>query len=129
MPKHLDARAQKEWRRLCPMLERLNVLTEADGRALANLCCDVSILEQAQEALTKTGLLAKSNRGLVHQSPILGIIATTTDRVTKGLREFGLTPASRSRIQTVGDGGAGDLAAIMATPRVRRAGAVPPVVN
>jgi P27 family predicted phage terminase small subunit len=129
MPKHLDPRARKEWHRLCPMLERLRVLTEADGRALANLCYDVSVLEQAQEALSKTGLLAKSNRGLVHQSPILGIIATTTDRVTKGLREFGLTPASRSRIQTAGDGGADDLAALLATPRVRRAGAVPPVVN
>jgi len=37
MPKHLDPRAKKEWKRLCPMLERLHVLTEADGIALANL--------------------------------------------------------------------------------------------
>jgi len=99
MPKHLDERAKKEWRRLCPMLGRLGVLTEADGLALANLCVDVSILQQAQESLAKTGLLSKTARtGMIHQSPLLNIIGVTTDRVTRALREFGLTPASRTRI-------------------------------
>ena len=100
MPKHLDERAQKEWRRLVPMLEQMRVLTEADGIALANLCVDYSILQQAQESLSKTGLLSKTTKtGMIHQSPLLNIISVTTDRVTRGLREFGLTPASRSRIQ------------------------------
>lgn len=100
MPKHLDERAQKEWRRLVPMLEQMRVLTEADGIALANLCVDYSILQQAQESLSKTGLLSKTTKtGMIHQSPLLSIISVTTDRVTRGLREFGLTPASRSRIQ------------------------------
>jgi P27 family predicted phage terminase small subunit len=110
MPKHLDKAAQREWRRLAPMLERMGVLTEADGIALANLCVDCSILQQAQESLSKTGLLSKSGRsGLIHQSPLLNIIAITTDRVTRGLREFGLTPASRSRIQTNAEGSMDDL--------------------
>jgi P27 family predicted phage terminase small subunit len=105
MPKHLDKTAQREWRRLAPMLERMGVLTEVDGIALANLCVDCSILQQAQESLSKTGLLSKSGRsGLIHQSPLLNIISVTTDRVTRALREFGLTPASRSRIQTNADG-------------------------
>jgi len=100
MPKHLDERAQKEWRRLVPMLTQMRVLTEADGIALANLCVDYSILQQAQESLSKTGLLSKTTKtGMIHQSPLLNIISVTTDRVTRGLREFGLTPASRSRIQ------------------------------
>ena len=99
MPKHLDKLAQKEWKRLTPMLESMGVLTEVDGIALANLCVDCSILQQAQESLAKTGLLSKSARsGMIHQSPLLNIIAVTTDRVTRALREFGLTPASRTRI-------------------------------
>ena len=99
MPRRLDKVARKEWKRLCPLLERMRVLTEADGIALANLCFDVSVLQQAQESLAKTGLLSKTARtGMIHQSPLLNIIAVTTDRVTRGLREFGLTPASRSRI-------------------------------
>ena len=99
MPKHLDKIARKEWKRLCPILERMRVLSEADGIALANLCVDYSILQQAQESLAKTGLLSKTAKtGMIHQSPLLNIIAVTTDRVTRGLREFGLTPASRTRL-------------------------------
>src|SRR3954463_11901853 len=98
MPKHLDERAQKEWKRLCPMLLRLGLLTEADSIALANLCVDLSILQQAQESLGKAGLLTKTAKtGMIHQSPLLEIIAATTDRVTRALREFGMTPASRTR--------------------------------
>lgn len=102
MPKHLDKIARKEWNRLCPMLQRMRVLSEADGIALANLCFDYSVLQQAQESLAKTGLLSKTARtGMIHQSPLLNIIAETTDRGTRGLREFGLTPASRSRVEVV----------------------------
>jgi P27 family predicted phage terminase small subunit len=100
MPVHLDERAKKEWKRLCPILERMRVLTEADGIALANLCFDVSTLQQAQEALTKTGLLAKSSRsGIIHLSPLVTLVGSTTDRVLRSLREFGMTSASRSRVQ------------------------------
>jgi P27 family predicted phage terminase small subunit len=112
MPKHLDERAKKTWKRLCPMLERLRVLTEADGIALANLCVDYSILLQAQEALAKAGLLTKTQKtGVIHQSPLLNIMAVTTDRVTRALREFGLTPASRSRVAATAEPSMDDLEA------------------
>ena len=121
MPKHLDKLAQKEWRRLCPLLERMRVLTEADGIALANLCYDYSVLQQAQESLAKTGLLSKSARsGMIHQSPLLKVVAVTTDRVTRALREFGLTPASRSRIQMIEENGEDELMKILAMPRLPR---------
>jgi P27 family predicted phage terminase small subunit len=94
------------------------VLTEADGTALANLCVDVSILIQAQESLTKTGLLSKSGRsGMIHQSPLLNVVAMTTGRVTRALREFGLTPASRSRIQMIDESGDDDLMTLLLQPR------------
>lgn len=101
IPAHLDALAKKEWRRLVPMLQRMRVLTEADGTALANLCADCALLQRAQEAFAKTGLFVKNPKTeMIHQNPILNVIRVTTDRVTRGLREFGLTPASRSKIQT-----------------------------
>lgn len=100
MPSYLDKRARKEWKRLCPILERMRVLTEADSIALANLCVDYSLLQQAQESLAKTGLLTKTPKsGVIHQNPLLNVVAVTTDRVTRGLREFGMTPSSRSRVQ------------------------------
>jgi P27 family predicted phage terminase small subunit len=109
MPAHLDELAKLEWERLCPLLERMRVLTEADGIALANLCIDYSLLQKAQESLAKTGLLTKTERtGMIHLNPLLALVATTTDRVARALREFGMTPSSRTRVNTVGAKAKGD---------------------
>lgn len=94
-----DERAKKHWRRLVPLLLKMRVLTEADGAALGNLCLDMAVLEQAQTSLQKTGLLLRTPRsGMVHQNPLLAVISAASERVSRGLREFGMTPSSRSRI-------------------------------
>ena len=98
-PDHLDEAGRREWRRLVPILSRMRVLTEADGIALANLCQQYAMLQQAQVKLQKTGLLMKTKSGYIQQSPLVGIISSTVDQVNKLCREFGLTPASRTRIQ------------------------------
>jgi P27 family predicted phage terminase small subunit len=118
MPSTLDAGAKKEWRRLLPILERMRVLTEADGIALANLCYDYSLLQQAQASLVKTGMLTMNKKTeMIHQNPLIKVVAQTTDRISRGLQQFGLTPASRSRIQTVSDPkGEDDLAALLRAP-------------
>lgn len=96
-----DEQARKHWKRIVPLLTTMRVLTEADGVALGNLCFDIAVLEQAQDKLRKSGLLIKSGRSqMIHANPLLAVVAATTDRVTKGLREFGLTPSSRSRLVT-----------------------------
>ena len=50
-PDHLDAEAKKKWKRLSKLLLRLDVLTEADGMALACLCQTWSTLGKAQRKL------------------------------------------------------------------------------
>jgi P27 family predicted phage terminase small subunit len=118
MPSHLDKLARKEWKRLCPILERMRVLTEADGGALAGLCFDASLLQQAQEALGKTGLLTKTAKsGVIHLSPLLHLVAVTADRLARGFQQFGLTPASRSRVQTVEEK-KDDFLELLSAPRV-----------
>jgi P27 family predicted phage terminase small subunit len=98
-PAYLDNSAKREWRRLVPILERMRVLTEADEIALANLCQQYAMLQEAQIKLRKTGLLIKTRSGYIQQSPLVGIISVTVDQVIKLSREFGLTPSSRTRIQ------------------------------
>ena len=100
-PKHLDAEAKREWKRIVPILSRMRVLTEADGHSLANLCQAYSTMVRAQTKLNESGLLLKTPSGYVQQSPLLGIVNSCVETITKLSREFGLTPASRSRIQTV----------------------------
>lgn len=79
---------------------RMRVLTEADGYALANLCQAYSTMIRAQRRLNESGLLLKTPSGYVQQSPLVSIINTCVDTITKLSREFGLTPASRSRLRT-----------------------------
>src|ERR1700730_16726059 len=97
-PEYLDERARKEWRRLVPVLHRMKVLTEADGMGLANLCQTYSTLVKAQEKLSELGILYKAPSGYVMQSPLLAVVNQCVDTITKLSREFGLTPAARSRI-------------------------------
>jgi P27 family predicted phage terminase small subunit len=97
-PPHLSEEARREWRRLVPILERMRVLTEADGLALANLCMQYSTMIKAQRLLEKSGLLFKTKSGYVQQSPLVAIVASCVDQVSKLCRDFGLTPASRTRL-------------------------------
>ena len=98
-PEHLDKEARREWRRLVPILLRMRVLTEADGHALANLCQAYSTMVKAQTKLSESGLLLKTPSGYVQQNPLLGIVNNCVETITKLSREFGLTPASRVRLQ------------------------------
>jgi len=102
-PDYLDEAAKREWKRLAPLLQRMRVLTEADGIALASLCAQYSLLQQAQVKLQKTGLLFKTKSGYVQQSPLVGIVSACVDQLNKLCREFGLTPASRTRLQVAPD--------------------------
>jgi P27 family predicted phage terminase small subunit len=107
MPKHLDKDAQKEWKRLSSMLLRIGVLTEADGMTLACLCQAWSTMVKAQKKLSETGMLLKTPSGYIQQSPLVSIINNCADTVTKLSREFGLTPAARTRITVAKEENAG----------------------
>ena len=98
----------------------MKVLTEADGMSLANLCQAWSTMVKAQEKLTEMGILYKSPSGYIQQSPLFSMVNNCVDMITKLSREFGLTPAARSRIvaQTETEP-EDDLWAILNAPRER----------
>jgi P27 family predicted phage terminase small subunit len=98
-PAYLDENAKAEWRRLVPVLRRMKVLTEADYMALGSLCQAHSTMVKAQIKLTESGLLFKTQSGYVQQSPLLAIVNSCAELITRLCREFGLTPASRTRLQ------------------------------
>ncbi len=104
MPGHLDREARRQWKRLVPILLSMGVMTVADGIALGNLCMAYSMLLKAykdMQAATKggsSGLLMKTPSGYVQQSPLIGIINNQIDIVNRLSQQFGLTPASRTRL-------------------------------
>ena len=98
-PDHLDEIAKKEWNRICPILLAMRVLTDADYIALGTLCQAYGTLIDAQRRMNKTGILYKTESGYIQQSPLLSIIRGQQQVICALLREFGLTPSSRTRIQ------------------------------
>jgi P27 family predicted phage terminase small subunit len=78
----------------------MKVLTEADGLMLGSLCNAVSTIAKAQQKLKETGPLLKAPSGYPMQNPLIAIINQATDTLIRLCREFGLSPASRTRIQT-----------------------------
>jgi P27 family predicted phage terminase small subunit len=107
-PEHLDERAKQEWKVLVPILKRMRVLSEADGIMLGNLCQAYSLLVKSQTKLNESGPLFKAPSGYPMANPLIGIINGCLETITKISREFGLTPASRTRIQVAGKDNASD---------------------
>lgn len=101
-PKHLDKVAQTEWKRISAELQQMGLLTAVDRAALAAYCQSYSRWAAAEAGLQKHGLVIKAPSGYPINSPYVGIANTALDQMRKFLVEFGLTPASRSRISTSG---------------------------
>jgi P27 family predicted phage terminase small subunit len=104
-PRHLDKEAKVEWRRISGELLTLGLLTLIDRAALAGYCSAWSRWVAAELNIQKFGTVIKSPKsGYPVQNPYVGIANTALDQMRKFATEFGLTPASRSRLHVEADG-------------------------
>lgn len=92
-------RKEFHWRRLTRELAGMNLLSSADGDALAMYCDVCARWEDAIQQLADEGMIVYTEKGVPMQSPYLGIANKCMATMQKLLVEFGMTPASRSRIQ------------------------------
>ena len=104
-PAELSELARREWDRLAIEFGPLRVITNLDRAALAAYCGAYALWAEATEAIQKFGVMIKSPSGFPVQSPYLAIANRQTEIMMRIASEFGLTPASRSRIVTPGNGG------------------------
>jgi P27 family predicted phage terminase small subunit len=102
-PEHLSEDAKKWWMYYATILRGLQVLTEADLIALENLAGATADRIANEANLAKTGPLYKTSWGEVRISPLFNLVAQLKDRELKLLREFGMTPSSRTRVQMTTD--------------------------
>jgi P27 family predicted phage terminase small subunit len=100
-PKHLGAKAKKEWKRITPELYRAGLLTKIDGPALASYCDAYAQWVESSDKLKKTGMLARGAKGDPVINPYLKISNAAQERMKQLLVEFGMTPSSRSRVKAV----------------------------
>ena len=105
-PAEMTAAARKVWDRLAPLLIAEGRLTELDRVPFAIFCSAVADWFAANQALQTYGAVIKSPSGYPVQSPYVSIASKHLDTIIRLAVEFGLTPASRSRVGRRSDAGA-----------------------
>lgn len=120
MPDWLSKEAKAEWRRVVPELEKLGLLTKVDRAALAAYCQAHAELADATKLLEAEGRIVSepvTQRRKVDGEwetfvvgwkkklhPAVRLQRDAFARVKQFLGEFGLTPATRTRLVGLKDG-------------------------
>jgi P27 family predicted phage terminase small subunit len=107
-PIGLQPLAIKEWRDIVPELEQLGILSKIDGKALAAYCSAFARWMQAEQEITARGIIVEEpildREGnevgtRIKRNPAVSISNEALKLMKSFLIEFGMTPASRSRIR------------------------------
>jgi P27 family predicted phage terminase small subunit len=98
-PKHLTGVERETWKRLAGELHDAGVLAVIDRDALALYCVVYARWLDAEERLRKIGAVISTTNGNLIQNPYLGIANRAAEQMVRLESEFGMTPASRSRVK------------------------------
>lgn len=104
-PRHLQGEGRKEWKRITVELFRYGLISQVDRAALAFYCINWARHIEAEEMIEKaaaasggSGLFVKTPNGFPVQSPWVSVSNKAMELCKTFLGEFGMTPASRSRV-------------------------------
>ena len=99
---HLSPTAQKIWPQLSAILLNMGVLTEADGLALTAMAEAFADMMDCKKLVLEQGrLLYMENANgniTIRANPLVGQAADAERRFWMWATQFGLTPASRSKV-------------------------------
>ena len=98
-PRILQGIAKTEWHRITKLLHGLGLLTEIDRTALAAYCQAYERWVKAERKIRKDGMVVTSDNGFPCISPYISISNKALENMKKFLTEFGMTPASRTRVK------------------------------
>lgn len=101
-PKHFSELALEEWDRIVNELAELGLMTNLDRAALVAYCEFWEAYVIAAEKLKKGGMVRTSSNGNTYENPYFSIKKRAAEMMHKFLIEFGMTPASRTRISANG---------------------------
>jgi phage terminase small subunit len=121
-PAFIKGAGRREWKRITGELFTLGLLTPIDRSALAGYCIAFGQLEEAEQELARmkksyremmrlkkknpsmkvnlsNGMVSITSNGNVIMEPLLSVRKQALEMMHKFSVEFGMTPASRSRIE------------------------------
>ena len=97
-PNWLMPEAKKEWKRLAPPLIAMGILTNHDVSNFAGYCEAYARWRESEEFINQHGVMVKTPSGYLQQVPQVSIALQSLKQMQSLASEFGLTPASRSRL-------------------------------
>jgi P27 family predicted phage terminase small subunit len=107
VPKWLSEQAKDSYRELSEILVGMAVLTKADRTALEMLCDAYGEYRQARAYIQEHGLTyettGKDGTTMYRAYPQVAIASDAYKRIRSMMTEFGLTPASRSKVAAQGE--------------------------
>jgi P27 family predicted phage terminase small subunit len=98
-PPILRGKAATEWYKISNILFKLGILTDIDSTALAIYCQNWERWLNAEKALKIEGQVIKTKTGRKVVNPHISISNQASENMRKFLSEFGMTPASRTRVK------------------------------
>jgi P27 family predicted phage terminase small subunit len=98
-PQHLSKVAKQEWKRMAAQLHALGMLTAIDRAALAAYCQSWGRWIEAEWRLEVEGVTVPAADGHLKPSPWLSVADKALNTMHRYAIEFGMTPASRSRVK------------------------------
>lgn len=97
-PEWLGDLAKEEWRRVVPELISLGLLTKIDRAALAGYCHAWAEWQTLDADVQENGIYMETGNGYQQVRPAVTARDKAIERCLKFAREFGFTPAARTRI-------------------------------
>jgi P27 family predicted phage terminase small subunit len=97
-PEWLDDAAKHEWARVAPLLAKNGLLTELDSDALVAYCRAFADWREASARIKQFGMVVKTPSGYPMPSPYAPLAQKALVTMYRFMVEFGLTPASRTRV-------------------------------
>lgn len=96
-PAWLAGEARAMWDQVVAELSRLELLKPIDGPALATYCLTWARLVEAQDYISRNGILLETERGPIKHPAVL-ILESASKELRAWAAEFGLTPSAESRL-------------------------------
>ena len=79
-------------------LAELGLISDLDRAALAAYCAAYGRWAEAEESLKTQGVIVLSPNGFPIQSPYLAVANRAMEQMRSLISEFGMSPASRTRV-------------------------------
>lgn len=113
IPAWMPKEAAEKWHSISRELDAMGVLSKIDGEALAGLCVSWARWVEAQAEITKHGILltepiykwdrkkkkhVKVGTRVTGKNPAIAVAVAELKNMLRFAVEFGLTPASRTRL-------------------------------